>query len=64
MLIKWGLRMKNFFTYHNNKCVGCLTYATLQYILMTVYHTSKCNEDKLTNPVPLEKPSFANSVYT
>lgn len=56
--------MKNFFTYHNNKCVGCLTYATLQYILMTVYHTSKCNENKLTNPVPLEKPSFANSVYT
>lgn len=24
MLIKWGLRMKNFFTYHNNKRVGCL----------------------------------------
>lgn len=42
MLMKWSSEIKNFFTYLNNKCDGCLLpYPTLQHILMALYHASK-----------------------
>lgn len=65
MLMKWSFGIKNFFTYLNNKCDGCLTLScTAVYIDGCVSYFYMCNEDKLTNSVPLEKPCFASPAYT